>query len=128
MVAEYLKEYLRKYAGRGIPVTVDVLIATRCASTMGGGGGVSDEKFKEVRDMAKAARAETASLKNELNQVKSELNRLKSAGGKGGGGEGGGSKDANITCNYCKAKGHRWATCPKRLAEEAEKEEGGEKE
>ena len=117
MLVEYIKEYFRKYSGRGLPVTVDVLIATRCASSLGGDGGVSKEELKEIRDIAKSAKAETAAVKNELNQVKAELNRLKNNGASP---PGGGGKDANIKCNSCGKTGHRWANCPTRLVAEAE--------
>ena len=117
MLTEYIKEYFRKYSGRGLPVTVDVLIATRCASSLGGEGGVTREELKEIREMAKTAKAEAAAAKNELNQVKQELNRLKNQnGGKGGQGGGGSGSDDNIKCNFCSEKGHRWANCPKRAA------------
>ena len=88
---------------------------------------MSEEKLKEVRDVAKAAKAEVASLKNELNQLKTEVGRLKN-GSKPPGGGGGGSGDANMVCNFCGQKGHRWSACPARLAAEADAKKEAAKE
>jgi hypothetical protein len=122
MTVDYIKEYFRKFTGRGLPETVNVLTATRCANGMGLEGMVSKEDLKEVMTIAKAAKEAAAASKNEVNQLKSEINRLKNKGPGGGQEGGGGAGDAKMTCNFCGEKGHRWANCPKRAAQAKESE------
>ena len=116
MTVDYIKEYFRKFTGRGLPETVNVLTATRCANGIGLEGMVSKEDMKEALTIAKAAKESAAALKNELQQVKTELNRLKSKAPGQGGGAGGGGGDDKMTCNFCGKVGHRWAKCPDRAA------------
>ena len=119
MMVEYISEYMRKYSGRGLPCTVDVLIATRCASVSGAAGGASAETLKELKEAAKVARAEAKEVKSELNALKAEVSRQKERLRQLEGGEPRGAAAAaraerlsRVKCWKCGLTGHLAKDCP----------------
>ena len=116
VLASYIKEWLRKYPGRGIPETLDVILATRVTGQKGI-GGVTAEQLKEVKEMAKAAKAEVGALKREVAGLRSQL------GGEKGQGAG---TNKGPKCHACGEFGHIARNCPKAKADA--REEAGEKE
>ena len=122
MLVAYLKEYFRKYAGRGLPTKVDILLVTRVSGSQFDVGPMA-EALKEAKEAAKAAKTEVASLKSEVGSMKAEMARLKTSFSglrTQGGPPATGNKDKNMVCHICGEKGHRAANCPT-------KEKGGPK-
>ena len=122
VLADYLKEYFRKYPGRGLPEVIDVIIATRVTGQRAS-GGISNEQLEKVREMAKAAKNEVAELKRELGSLKSELGRLKAKpGGPGSEQVGKGPK-----CHNCGAFGHIAKNCPDKAKDKDGAKDDGSK-
>ena len=103
-MAAYIREYFRKYSGRGIPEVIDVVLATGVTGQRESSGGVSDEKLKEVAAMAKAAKNEVADLKREISSLKLEIRRHPK-------GPGAGDKEPRgpqcHTCGLWRVQAHR---------------------
>ena len=76
-LAEYIRQYFRKYTGRGIPEFLDVVVATRVTGERAL-SGVTADQLKEVLAVAKAAKSDAAGLQRELASLKAEVTRLKS--------------------------------------------------
>ena len=124
----YLKEWFKKYPGRGIPQPIDLILLVRCMNTVSSNLGVSPE-IRELRDLARSlkieanqAKAEAASIKNQFAQLKATINLGGGlAGGRAGRGGRGGrgvfgagfERDlANVKCHNCGEMGHYAANCP----------------
>ena len=104
VVGDYLREFLRKYAGRGIPEILDLAIATRVTG-MRGTGGVTAEQLRDVMAVAKAAKNEVIELKREISSLKSEIRRAPK-------GPGGGDKEQRgPQCHKCGEFGHIARNC-----------------
>ena len=124
MMVDYIREYLRKYCGRGLPETVDVLIATRVAGSIG--GQVSADSMKDALKMAKTAKDEAAELRSLVSSLKADLGRVKaSVAGREDGVDrmGGGGKAAKMKCFLCGKKGHKAIDCPDKVKDDDEAEE-----
>ena len=109
VIQQYLLEYFKKYPGRGLPVTVDVLIAQRVLGKQAKVGGASTEQIKSIVAQLKTLQSELASTKSSLASTRNELNQLKAAKNPGPGGLG---RNPNIVCRACGEKGHIEANCP----------------
>ena len=107
VLALYLKEFLRKYPCRGVPMTIDVLIATRVAGSREA-GGASKETVAKVREQVTGLKAEVSSAMRLISTLQSEVGRLKSAGGP----RAGGGQNTEIVCHKCGEKGHIAKNCP----------------
>ena len=104
-LASYIREYFRKYSGRGIPEVIDVILATRVTGQREMGGGLSDEKLKEVAAIAKKATNEVADLRREISSLKSEIRR------NGKGPVGGDKEPRGPQCHKCGEFGHIARNC-----------------
>ena len=105
----YIKEWLRKYPGRGIPETLDVLLATRVSGTKAASGATSAE-LKELKDAVKSAKSEIGELKSELKRMKQSIRD--SAGREGDRTDAGKGKGKGPTCHFCGERGHIAKNCP----------------
>ena len=127
----YVEEYLKVYAGRGLPVAFDNAIAMRISIFSQGKG--SDEEMQKMKrelastkgDLASASKAAAEqasavkSLRNEFSQLKAKMPsqpghdgafpKPKKQGDKG-----------NVTCFKCGKKGHIAADCEEPAKEEEE--------
>ena len=122
IMMDYISEYFRKYAGRGLPEIVDIVVATRVSGSRSG-GGLSQDAVREIVNTAKNAfTAQINQLKQELGAVKSELGRVKNTGTPGGPGTQR-PGNPNIKCHYCGETGHVARFCPLKKKEEEEKKE-----
>ena len=128
----YLAEYLKKYAGRGLPTIFDTSIAWRVTMNSSAKGAESEElkAAKKEAAAAKEAAAQNArelkeamgsfkSLRNELQQLRNSVKTPQPPGGKGKGGGRGGASNSNV-CWHCGEEGHQAKDCPN-------KDEGAEK-
>lgn len=129
VLVAYVKEYFRKYPGRGLPTQVDVLVATHCTVSSQGDSAINS-KVSEAKEAVKAAQRETKELKSEMNtlkqtvkELKAEMGRLK---GKSPPKESGGEADEpqpwhkKMTCNKCGKKGHIAKFCTEEDGEDGE--------
>ena len=116
IMCEYITEYLRKYAGRGLPEVVDIVIATRVSGSRAG-GGVSQEVVKELVSQAKnSLKSQLDTMKSELANLKSELGRVKS----GANASNTADKLAGVKCHKCGEFGHLARNCPKKKEDKEE--------
>ena len=109
---EYVSEYFKKYAGRGLPEIIDVILATRVAGSMNKTGTVDTAAIKEAKDVAKAAKGEADTMKRELAQLKREMANLRTQ-------RGAPSQAETRTCRKCGQVGHIARDCPLHKKEEA---------
>ena len=108
VLVAYILEWMRKYPGRGIPCTIDVVLATRVSGQRGGsGGGVSAEQLKPLKDAANSARSEIADLKRELKSLKAQMASMGREAGDGAG-------KADRLCHICGEPGHIAKFCPEK--------------
>ena len=136
-IVMYLTEYFKKYTGRGIPVTVDVLVALRVFGARSNSG--SPALVNDLKSMLQASKSEISELKRQLDTVKNQMGQMKNnlsngtpagKGGKGRGGRGGrGIQGAGfernldyVQCHNCGEFGHYAADCPK-LADKDDKKD-----
>ena len=120
---KYVRSYLDKYVGRGLPVPYDMLLVMR-----NGGADTAADAIKVAKEAKKAqekAAEEMAKLKSELGQLKADYAQLKSsvrnATNQGGDPGGPGSGTFKGKCHYCGEKGHRIGECPKKAKDDAAK-------
>lgn len=82
ILSEYIKEYLKKYVGRGVPVPIDIVLITRVTRGLGSGGSSAvTEAIKMAKDAkarADEATKEAAGWRTEARKIQSELDRLRS--------------------------------------------------
>ena len=123
ILVKYISEYFRRFPGRGLPVTIDPIIALKVTNA-GGGSGAGSELIKELKLKAKAAESDAAERKREVSQLRtqfdrlvSEVNKLKNNSQKKGQGR------DDITCHHCGEPGHIQPNCPKKKAEDAARKE-----
>ena len=76
-ICEYLIEYLRKWAGRGIPIPVDVLLAQRVSGNRLQSSGATPEAVKALSDTVKSLKQMMDAAKSEIGNLKSELGRIR---------------------------------------------------
>ena len=113
----YLREYFKKYAGRGIPVTVDVLIATRVAGSREA-SAVTRAQFDKVVGQVVKTNSELVDARQMINRLQTRLQKLET-GKKAGSGAFGGLSE--VVCHKCGEKGHIAKNCPnKKKGEEKE--------
>ena len=106
-LVEYIKEYFKKYRGRGLPVAVDVIISARINSSLS--GGVSDAQLKDLAKAVKEAKNEAAEAKREAAETRRELNRMRNNRTTGSDQESKGPK-----CHHCGKFGHIARNCPEK--------------
>lgn len=130
VLSKYVRMYLDKYVGRGLPEPVDLVLLNRLGGS--GGGGEMATAAADALKMAKDAKAradkaveEASTLKGQMTTLRNELNRLKSGNPNGGGNPAGGSVFKG-TCHVCGEKGHRAKDCPLRAEKKAKEEEDEE--
>ena len=115
VVTEYVREYLRTYMGRGIPVLLDAGIALRVGASGGTTtSGVSEAEFKDAMKQMKEMKVAMGNLKNDLKVARAEVARSKKNGKEGGPGAAAGAfvKFEDRVCYKCGKKGHVAANCP----------------
>ena len=122
VLKEYLKEWFRKYPGRGIPETLDIVLATRVSGTRGS-GGVSAEQLKELKDALKSNKSELAEVKRELTRLKQEVKAARPKPGEPREGE---PKGRGPKCHHCGAYGHIARNCPEKAKEAEEADDDQE--
>ena len=110
VVALYIKEWLRKYPGRGIPSVIDVVLATRVTGQQRATGGASADQVKALKESVSTLRSDLADVKRELNKLKQTVGNLSNSDDTGGGG-GKGPKGKG-PCHYCGEMGHIAKFCP----------------
>ena len=117
MMAKYVRMYLDKYVGRGLPEPVDLVLLNRLGG--GGSGGEMATVAADALKMAKDAKAradkaveEATTLKSQLASLRNELNRVKSANQGAGPSAGGAAGGFKGRCNICGKKGHKAVDCP----------------
>lgn len=121
VIAKYVRQYLDKYVGRGLPEPVDQLIIMRLGS--GGDTGAEALKMaKEAKSKADKAAEEASNLKAKVTRLEAELARSRREAGPSIG-------TFKGKCHYCQEEGHRVSECPQKKADKAAKEAGkGEEE
>ena len=116
LMVKYIRQYLDKFVGRGLPETVDMMLLMRI-----GGGGASDAGAADAMKMAKEAKARAdqaiVRAETEAKALKAEVARLRARTG----GDPGPSGPFKGRCHHCGQDGHRAADCPQKAAEKAEK-------
>ena len=130
VMCSYLKEWMRKYGGKGIPELCDLKIATRVAGEVAVASGMSDTdrtEIKAAKDAAKLAQQEAAASRAEMRQMRTDIAAMKSKGpaggppGKGkGAGKGAGGKGR---CFICGDEGHQVDACPFNAMKKKEEED-----
>ena len=117
VLVEYIKEWLKKYPGCGIPMVIDVIIATRVCGMQKTSGGISTDKFNELLTLVKSSKSEVSSLKSELGSLKAQV---KSLSGKKGGDDG---DKLGPKCHKCGEYGHIAKFCPNKNKKKGEDED-----
>ena len=98
-MVEYLKLYLRKYMGRGVPVKFDFsLHAQALSSTAGSKAGGLSEDQKEAIKAGKQAASKIDALTQKLTSLTSQVSELKKGGPS--------LRSGDKTCDFCGQKGH----------------------
>ena len=121
-LAKYVRAYLDKYVGRGLPVVFDMVIMMRVKD---GPDGRSSEAAEALK-IAKAARAEMDKARADAEKMRVELGRLKAEMAAVKNGQGGPSGAFKGACLYCGENGHKAADCPKKAADKAAKKAAAE--
>ena len=120
----YIEDYFQKYAGRGLPVTLDNAILNRLRQSSQ--AGASKEDVKALKAKSTEAEEENRKLKNRMKALEDRLTNLKPGGG-------GGKKlnedkketpeeykarRAKAKCHHCDELGHFKWECPQLKEEE----------
>ena len=111
VLCEYIREYFRKYAGRGLPVLIDVVISTRVSGQARAASALSSDEKKKVEDSEKRARKAETSVEAVERKVASLERRLAALEGSGPAG-GGGPDPRGPKCHKCGEFGHIARNCP----------------
>ena len=102
MQRKYLMEYIRKYAGRGVPVLIDTDIVLRVLSVCYGADSLGAALEEQAHEMS-LLRSELAAMRAELGQVAIALKKRD-------------QKDAGVHCLYCHMTDHLIGACAKKKA------------
>ena len=116
----YVREYMRKYAGRGLPIVLDPVLATRVRGQTSAEGGCSKEELKVVRLKSESVAAElNRSLAQLRKDLKEAINNSNVDVGVGPKKKPGGGKDkSGVKCHNCGEHGHYAKNCPNKKVED----------
>ena len=106
----YLEAYFEKYAGRGLPVTIDTILVTRIRNAAGGSSGANkkdlesaQKRISELEEKQKKQNVKLAELEAKVGKLKVKPSAEEQA-----------ERRSKVICNICKKKGHYASECPER--------------
>ena len=79
---EYIKKYIDRYYGLGLPEPIDLELHARCLRRIAQGSGPSVEELKTIREESKAVAKVNSQLSKELGDLRESLKALKEKMGK----------------------------------------------
>ena len=106
MLFEYLTEYFEKYAGRGLPVSIDTALIVRLRNAAA--SSISKEDFKKLKETVATLVTDLSKVKSELNTVNQKMATLSKKPTK----EELEEKRAAAKCHNCGKMGHYGYECP----------------
>lgn len=128
ILSEYIKEYLKKYVGRGLPVPIDITLITRVTRGLGSGSSTAVNEALKIAKDAKAraddAVKDAAAARTEARKLQGELDRLRSSVAKKKEDKDPDDKEKKAKgkgkCFICGSPDHQIADCPERKQKEEE--------
>ena len=103
---KYLDAYFEKYAGRGLPVTIDTVLVTRLRQAGGEGVVALKEDIGKLKKRIDDLEKGNSSLKQSVEQLKTKVGKQKPTA------EEQEERKKNVVCHNCGEKGHYQSECP----------------